>query len=94
MKYDTQYMQRCLELALHGEGLVHPNPLVGCVITEGAQIIGEGYHHHYGGAHAEVEAIRSVRDAIAMLTSIATLYVNLEPCNHYGKTPPCSELIS
>lgn len=91
MREHIIYMDRCIDLATHGEGLVHPNPMVGSVIVSGGRIIGEGYHHCYGGAHAEVEAIRSVKDASALRDS--TLYVNLEPCSHHGKTPPCSDLI-
>lgn len=85
------YMRRCLYLARKGLGKVAPNPLVGCVIVYENRIIGEGYHREWGGAHAEVKAIRSVHDQ-AMLKK-ATLYVNLEPCPHYGKTPPCATLI-
>ncbi|MDH6306085.1 diaminohydroxyphosphoribosylaminopyrimidine deaminase/5-amino-6-(5-phosphoribosylamino)uracil reductase [Parabacteroides sp. PF5-5] len=88
---EDKYMLRCLELARHGEGKVSPNPLVGSVIVHQGKIIGEGFHRKYGEAHAEVNAIASVRDE--RLLKNATLYVNLEPCSHYGKTPPCSELI-
>jgi len=84
-------MQRCLELAAKGRNHVAPNPMVGCVIVRDNKIIGEGYHKQYGEAHAEVNAINSVRDK--KLLKEATLYVNLEPCAHFGKTPPCSELI-
>lgn len=84
-------MQRCLELASHGAGLTSPNPLVGCVITLDNKVIGEGYHHRYGGPHAEVVAIGRVHDRDVLKT--CTLYVNLEPCSHTGKTPPCSDLI-
>jgi diaminohydroxyphosphoribosylaminopyrimidine deaminase / 5-amino-6-(5-phosphoribosylamino)uracil reductase len=91
MKGDELFMQRCIELALHGEGLTAPNPLVGCVIVSGGRIVGEGYHRRYGGPHAEVEAISAMHDS--GLLSKATLYVNLEPCSHYGKTPPCADLI-
>ena len=86
-----QYMQRCLELARLGQGNVAPNPMVGCVIVHDGIIIGEGYHEHYGQAHAEVNAIRSVKNQ-AMLPH-CTLYVSLEPCAHHGKTPPCVDLI-
>lgn len=85
------YMNRCLELALMGQGNVSPNPLVGSVIVHENRIIGEGYHMRYGEAHAEVNAIQSVTDTT--LLSSSTLYVNLEPCAHYGKTPPCANLI-
>ncbi len=84
-------MQRCLKLAQNGLGLVAPNPLVGCVIVHEDKIIGEGYHHQYGGPHAEVVAVNSVKDKNLLRSS--TLYVNLEPCSHHGKTPPCSDMI-
>ena len=84
-------MKRCLELALNGLGYVAPNPLVGCVIVYQNKIIAEAYHKQYGGPHAEVNAISSVKDK--SLLSQSTLYVNLEPCSHYGKTPPCANLI-
>ena len=85
------YMQRALELAAQGLGKVAPNPLVGCVIVHNDTIIGEGFHHRYGGAHAEVNAIQSVENKA--LLSESTLYVTLEPCNHQGLTPPCTDLI-
>ena len=91
MHSHEHYMQRCLELAAKGAGYVAPNPMVGCVIVENGQVIGEGWHRQYGGPHAEVNAIRSVHDERRLAT--ATLYVNLEPCAHHGKTPPCSDLI-
>lgn len=84
-------MARCLELASLGLGLTLSNPLVGCVIVSKGKIIGEGYHHKYGGAHAEVNAINSVKNQDLLKESV--LYVNLEPCAHYGKTPPCADLI-
>lgn len=84
-------MQRCLDLALCGLGSVAPNPLVGAVLVHRGKIIGEGYHQTYGQAHAEVNAIRSVKDAT--LLKECTLFVNLEPCAHFGKTPPCADLI-
>lgn len=84
-------MQRCIDLAIKGMGKVAPNPLVGCVIVHSDRIIGEGYHQQYGQAHAEVNAIRSVEDKELLKES--TLYVSLEPCVHYGKTPPCADLI-
>lgn len=87
----TFYMERCLALAERGAGLVAPNPMVGCVIVHCGKIIGEGFHHEFGGPHAEVNAVRSVRDPRLLRES--TLYVSLEPCAHMGKTPPCSELI-
>jgi diaminohydroxyphosphoribosylaminopyrimidine deaminase / 5-amino-6-(5-phosphoribosylamino)uracil reductase len=88
---DHVYMQRCLELAALGLGNAAPNPLVGCVIVHDDKIVGEGYHHQAGEPHAEVNAIHSVRDKD--LLSKSTLYVNLEPCAHHGKTPPCANLI-
>jgi diaminohydroxyphosphoribosylaminopyrimidine deaminase / 5-amino-6-(5-phosphoribosylamino)uracil reductase len=90
-KNDEIYMRRCLELARKGLGLTRQNPLVGAVIVCNDCIIGEGYHHKYGGPHAEVNAINSVSDRSLLKNS--TLYVNLEPCSHFGKTPPCSLLI-
>jgi diaminohydroxyphosphoribosylaminopyrimidine deaminase/5-amino-6-(5-phosphoribosylamino)uracil reductase len=85
------FMKLALELAKKGEGYVAPNPLVGCVIVHDNQVIGEGYHAAWGGPHAEVQAIGSVRDK--ELLKDCTLYVTLEPCAHFGKTPPCSNLI-
>ena len=85
------YMQRCIELAVEGMGKTAPNPMVGCVIVYYDKIIGEGYHREYGKAHAEVNAINSVKDK--NLLSKSTLYVSLEPCCHWGKTPPCTDLI-
>jgi diaminohydroxyphosphoribosylaminopyrimidine deaminase / 5-amino-6-(5-phosphoribosylamino)uracil reductase len=84
-------MRRCLDLAAGGLGSVAPNPMVGCVIVHHGRIIGEGAHQVYGGPHAEVNAIASVRDP--GLLSGSSLYVNLEPCSHHGKTPPCTDLI-
>lgn len=86
-----KYMRRCFQLAENGLGSVSPNPLVGSVIVHHGQIIGEGYHRHYGGPHAEVHAIQSVSDKSLLRQS--TLFVNLEPCSHHGKTPPCADLI-
>ncbi|MCB9335577.1 MAG: bifunctional diaminohydroxyphosphoribosylaminopyrimidine deaminase/5-amino-6-(5-phosphoribosylamino)uracil reductase RibD [Flavobacteriales bacterium] len=91
MNLDEKYMQRSLLLAQKGLGNVAPNPMVGCVIVHQNNIIGEGYHQLYGKAHAEVNAINSVKNKELLKESI--LYVNLEPCAHYGKTPPCSDLI-
>ena len=88
---DTLYMSRCLQLARSGSGSVSPNPMVGAVLVADGRIIGEGYHKKAGSPHAEVEAIRAVSDE--RLLTAATLYVNLEPCSHYGKTPPCTSLI-
>ncbi len=83
-------MQRCLELAKLGRGHTYKNPLVGAVLVYNDLIIGEGYHQAYGEAHAEVNCIQSVAKEHRHLISEATLYVNLEPCNHTGKTPPCT----
>lgn len=84
-------MNRCLYLAKKGLGNTYPNPMVGCVIVYKNQIIGEGWHQKAGEAHAEVHAINAVQDEEKLKD--ATLYVSLEPCSHYGKTPPCSDLI-
>lgn len=91
MNADINYMFRCLELAKNGLGKVAPNPMVGSVIVYDGKIIGEGYHQQYGSAHAEVNAINSVKNKALLPKS--TLYVNLEPCAHFGKTPPCADLI-
>ena len=91
MKIHENYIKRCIELAKKGRGTASPNPMVGCVIIHESKIIGEGYTSPYGGNHAEVNAINSVKDSSKLLD--ATLYVSLEPCNHHGKTPPCSDLI-
>ena len=85
------YMQKCLRLARKGLGSVAPNPMVGCVIVHNNKIIGQGYHKKFGQAHAEVNAIKSVKNKLLLKKS--TLYVNLEPCSHHGKTPPCTDLI-
>ncbi|MEA5467442.1 bifunctional diaminohydroxyphosphoribosylaminopyrimidine deaminase/5-amino-6-(5-phosphoribosylamino)uracil reductase RibD [Spirulina sp. 06S082] len=87
--FDGNMMQRCLQLARQAEGYTAPNPLVGCVILREGNIVGEGYHPEAGQPHAEVFALRQAGN----LAEGATLYVNLEPCNHYGRTPPCSEAI-
>ena len=92
MQLHEKYMHRCLELAILGKGNVSPNPLVGSVIVYDDEIIGEGYHEKYGHSHAEVNAIKSVKNK--MLLEKSTLYVNLEPCSHHGNTPPCCELIA
>jgi diaminohydroxyphosphoribosylaminopyrimidine deaminase/5-amino-6-(5-phosphoribosylamino)uracil reductase len=84
-------MNRCIELAGLGRGEVAPNPMVGAVVVHNGRIIGEGYHRQYGGPHAEVHAINAVEDKELLKES--TIYVSLEPCAHYGKTPPCSDLI-
>lgn len=89
MKSDAYYMQKALLLALKGSGSVSPNPRVGCIIVKNDLIIGEGWHEKYGEAHAEVCAIEKATESV----NGATLYVNLEPCDHYGKTPPCTSLL-
>lgn len=91
MSQDERFMQRALELAELGRGAVSPNPIVGCVIVHESRIIGEGWHRKYGEAHAEVNAIQSV-DTRSLLKE-ATAYVTLEPCSHFGKTPPCADLL-
>lgn len=88
---DELFMQRALELAQHSMGQVSPNPLVGCVIVHEGKIIGEGRHEQYGQAHAEVHAVAAVRDQ--SLLQYSTVYVNLEPCAHIGKTPPCADML-
>lgn len=90
---DKRYMQRCLQLAKCGLLGAKPNPMVGAVIVYRGRIIGEGYHAHYGEAHAEVNAFASVKPQDEALLPQATLYVSLEPCAHHGKTPPCADLI-
>ena len=94
MKYEVRdelYMMRCLQLAAMAEGQTSPNPMVGAVIVHDGRIIGEGYHHRAGEPHAEPNAIASVKDE--SLLREATMYVSLEPCSHWGKTPPCADLI-
>lgn len=91
MDSPEEYMSRCLELARLGLGNVSPNPMVGSVIVHNNKIIGEGFHQVYGGPHAEVNAINAVKDKSLLKESI--MYVSLEPCAHYGFTPPCSDLI-
>jgi diaminohydroxyphosphoribosylaminopyrimidine deaminase/5-amino-6-(5-phosphoribosylamino)uracil reductase len=89
MTEQNKYMQLAYELAKKGVGQVNPNPLVGAVIVKDDRIIGKGYHEYYGGPHAEVNAFRSAEESVEG----ATMYVTLEPCSHYGKTPPCAEAI-
>lgn len=91
VEVEEKYMARCIELAKGGRGNTSPNPMVGAVIVYEGRIIGEGYHRKYGEAHAEVNAIASVKDESLLRDS--TMYVSLEPCSHYGKTPPCAGLI-
>jgi len=92
MEVEARYMSRALELAARGYGFVSPNPMVGCVIVHPqAGIVGEGWHRCYGSAHAEVNAVRSMDDQ--SLLPECTVYVTLEPCAHYGKTPPCADML-
>ena len=86
---DLWHIRRALELAARGQGFVEPNPMVGCVIAQGAEIIGEGWHRRFGQAHAEIEALQIAGERAAG----ATLYVTLEPCCHHGKTPPCTRAV-
>ena len=90
---DEFYMQRCLQLARCGAGSTSPNPMVGAVIVCDGRIIGEGYHIRAGEPHAEVNAVNSVSEADRPLLTRSTMYVSLEPCSHYGKTPPCCDMI-
>lgn len=89
----SKYMLRALRLAALGSGHVAPNPMVGAVIVHDGRIIGEGYHRRCGGPHAEVNAIASVSEQDSTLLADSTMYVTLEPCSHFGKTPPCADLI-
>ena len=93
MNIQETYMYRCLQLAALGAGQVAPNPMVGSVLVYNNIIIGEGYHQQYGQAHAEVNCLNSVAEKNKGFISNSTLYVSLEPCAHYGKTPPCADLI-
>lgn len=88
---DEQYMARCIQIAQNGLGSTYPNPFVGSIIVHSNTIIGEGYTSVYGGPHAEVNAVNSVKNQ--SLLKDATLYVTLEPCSHYGKTPPCCDMV-
>jgi diaminohydroxyphosphoribosylaminopyrimidine deaminase/5-amino-6-(5-phosphoribosylamino)uracil reductase len=91
VKIHEKYINRCIQLAKNGLGTTYPNPLVGSVIVYDNKIIGEGWHLKAGDPHAEVNAINAVKDK--SLLSKSTIYVSLEPCSHYGKTPPCCDLI-
>ncbi len=93
MSVDELYMRRCLQLARCAVGSTTPNPMVGAVIVCDGRIIGEGYHIRAGEPHAEVNAVRSVKPADRHLLPQSTIYVTLEPCSHYGKTPPCCDMI-
>lgn len=89
----TIYMQRCFDLARLGSGFTSPNPMVGAVIVHENRIIGEGYHRQYGGPHAEVNAVSSIKPKDQALLPYSTLYCSLEPCSIFGRTPPCCDLI-
>ena len=93
MSLDELYMRRCIQLAKNGRMNASPNPMVGAVIVADGRIIGEGYHVRCGEGHAEVNAFASVKQEDESLLSQSTIYVSLEPCSHYGKTPPCADLI-
>lgn len=90
---DELYIRRCLELAVRGKGYVSPNPMVGAVLVHDGEVIGEGWHQQFGGAHAEVNCIESVSPENKHLIPDSTMYVSLEPCAHHGKTPPCATRI-
>jgi len=91
-KDDLRYMRRAIELAWRAAGRTHPNPMVGCVIVDDdGKVVAEGYHHRAGDPHAEVEALRLLGDQVD--ASTCSLYVNLEPCSHHNRTPPCSDAI-
>jgi len=91
MDIDVKYMNMCLQLAKQGINKVPPNPMVGCIITHKGEVVAQGYHEAYGEPHAEVNAINNMHDQ--SILKECTLYVNLEPCSHHGKTPPCADLI-
>src|SRR5690606_30790399 len=97
MQKHEVYMRRCLELAKMGMGSVSPNPMVGALLVHNDKIIAENYHGRYGGPHAEARVVEEVRqthgDAADAIFRNSTLYVSLEPCAHYGKTPPCASLL-
>ena len=90
---DEKFMRRCIQLAKNGQQNAKPNPMVGAVIVHNGRIIGEGYHVRCGQGHAEVNAFASVKAEDEALLPESTIYVSLEPCSHYGKTPPCADLI-
>jgi len=91
MSKEEKYMQQTLTLAKKGAGKVSPNPMVGCLIVKDDDVIGEGWHEEYGKAHAERNAVENVKDKSQLEGSV--VYVNLEPCSHFGKTPPCCDLL-
>ena len=91
MDIDSKYMNMCLQLAKQGIDKAPPNPMVGCIITHNGEVVAQGHHEEFGKAHAEVNAINNMEDQSILKECI--LYVNLEPCSHHGKTPPCVDLI-
>ncbi|MGB3007051.1 MAG: bifunctional diaminohydroxyphosphoribosylaminopyrimidine deaminase/5-amino-6-(5-phosphoribosylamino)uracil reductase RibD, partial [Chitinophagaceae bacterium] len=91
--FSNHYIKRCIELAKLGAGSVAPNPMVGAVLVYNEKIIGEGWHQKYGEPHAEVNCLASVKEEDKNLIAQSTLYVSLEPCVHFGKSPPCTDLI-
>src|SRR5678815_2148945 len=93
MNHDEQYMRRAIDLATRGAGYVSPNPMVGAVLVHDGRIIGEGFHQQYGGPHAEVNCINSVGEQDKGKISSSVLYITQEPCSHFDKTPPCTDLI-
>ena len=93
MQEEYGYMRRCFELASRGLGHVAPNPMVGCVIVKNGEIIAEGYHKKFGDHHAEIDALLKLDKPNAKDMHDLVMYVSLEPCNHHGKTPPCTEAI-
>jgi diaminohydroxyphosphoribosylaminopyrimidine deaminase / 5-amino-6-(5-phosphoribosylamino)uracil reductase len=93
MSDHDRYIGRCIELASHAAGYTHPNPMVGAVLVHAGEIISEGYHRAYGQAHAEVDCLERLPQSMQYLLPQSTLYVNLEPCSHHGKTPPCADMI-
>lgn len=94
MSSDVQFMERALQLAAYGRGTVSPNPMVGCVLVANNEIIGEGWHQNYGQGHAEVQAVKNAKERGNESRLVgATAYVTLEPCSHFGNTPPCADLL-
>ena len=89
MNADEVFMQRAVDLALRAQGRTSPNPVVGAVVVLGRRVVGEGYHHQAGLPHAEIEALRKTQHPVRR----ATVYVNLEPCSHHGRTPPCVDAL-
>src|ERR1700761_1195383 len=87
---DKEYMQRAMELAQRAKGHTSPNPMVGAVLVYNGKVIGEGWHHFYGSDHAEVNCLKNVHEENKHLVPESTMYVNLEPCAHFGITPPCA----